>query len=52
MSKYWTIVLPGALCGVAYYAYHYGGYLSYGIQRVLDPLLRLGRAVVNVIFGV
>ena len=52
MSKYWTFVLPVALCGVAYYAYHYGGYLSYAIQRLIDPLLRLARALANALFGV
>ena len=52
LSKYWTIVLPGALCGVVYYAYTTGGYFSQWIQRLVDPLLWLGRAIANTIFGV
>ena len=52
MSKYWTLVLAGALCGVAYYVYNSGSYLGYLIQRLVDPLLRFGRAITNAIFGV
>ncbi len=51
MSKYWTIVLPCALCGVGYYGYHSGGYLGNAIQGVIDPLLELGRALANALFG-
>lgn len=52
MSKYWTIVLPVALCSVVYYAYSNGGYFSRGIQALVDPLLRLAMSIANTIFGV
>ena len=52
MSKYWTIVLPCALCGVAYYTYTSGGHFSQWFQRLVDLLLWLGKAIANTIFGV
>ena len=51
MSKYWTMVLAGAFCGAVYYVYNSGSHLSYLIQRLVDPLLRLGRGITNAIFG-
>ena len=52
MSKYWTIALPAALCGLAYYAYQGYGFIPEWIRGLLDPLIELGKAIVNFIFGV
>ena len=52
MSKYWTIVLPLAVCSVIYYAYSSGGYFSRGIQYLIDPLLKIVKSIANAIFGV
>jgi hypothetical protein len=52
MNKYWTIVLPGALIAVIYYAYSSPGFVSRKVQAIVDPLLRFGHAIVNFIFGV
>jgi len=50
-SKFWVIVLPTALCGIIYYAYSQTGFFAQWIQGLVDPLVNLGQAIVNVVFG-
>jgi hypothetical protein len=51
-SKFWIFVLPAMLCGVIYYAYSKGGFISQWVRGIVDPLLHLAQAIVNIIFGV
>ena len=51
ISKFWLIGLPALLLGTIYYVYGQGGFFSRWVQRIVDPLLHLGQAIVNTIFG-
>ena len=50
-SRFWVIVLPAALCGIIYYAYSQTGFFARWIQGIVDPLINLAQAFVNVVFG-
>ena len=52
MSKYWTIVLPAALCAIGWLAYNAGGFCGNWAQGLLNPLLNLGAWILNFIFGI
>ena len=52
MSKYWTIVLPAALCAIGWVAYTAEGWFGKWSQSLLDPLLKLGAWILNFIFGI
>ena len=51
-SKFWILVLPALLCGIIFYAYSKGGFFSQWVRGLVDPLLHLAQAIVNIIFGV
>jgi ABC-type uncharacterized transport system permease subunit len=50
-SPFWTIVLPLLLCGAIYYAYGKGGFISKWVQGIVDPVIGLVHAIVNMISG-
>ena len=51
MNLFWTVWLPLLLIAIIWYGYNTGGFVSGWIQRVTDPLLRLGSSILNFIFG-
>ena len=52
MGGFWYIVVPGVIFGVIYYGYNSGGFLAEWTQRIFDPLIKLGAAILNFIFGI
>ena len=52
MSLFWTVYFPLFVIAVIWYGYSSGGFTGEGIQNMINPLLRLGSAILNFIFGV
>ena len=52
MSKYWTIVLPAALCTIGWLAYTAEGWFGRWAQNLLKLLLNVGAWILNFIFGI
>jgi ABC-type uncharacterized transport system permease subunit len=50
-NKYWIFIMPVLLCGIIYYAYNKGGFISEWLRGLVDPLIHLGQGIVNVLFG-
>ena len=51
MSTFWTLWIPIILIAVFWYGYNAGGFIGEWLQGLIDPLLNLGRAILNFIFG-
>ena len=39
MSKYWAVVVPGALGAVIFYSYSAPGYVGSFVRAIVDPIL-------------
>ncbi len=52
MSLFWSVWFPLILIAAIWYGYTSGGFIGGWIQRLVEPLLWLGRAILNFIFGV
>jgi len=50
-NRFWILGLPVLLGGIIYYAYSKGGFFSRWVQSIVDPLIGLVQAIVNMIFG-
>ncbi len=52
MSSFWYIFVPAVLLGVIFYGYNSGGFVADRIKGIIDPLMKLGGAILNFIFGI
>lgn len=51
MSKYWAVIVPGALGGVLFYAYSATGYVGRMVRSAVDPILVPILELTRTIFG-
>ncbi len=51
MSQFWIVWLPLFVIAVIWFGYNSGGFIAEWVQRLIDPLLRIGGAILNFIFG-
>jgi len=40
ISAFWTIVLPALIFGLLYFAYNSTGWVSFRVQKMLDPIVQ------------
>lgn len=50
ISSFWTIVVPGMLIGLIYYAYNSPGWLSLRVQSMLNPIIEPVMRWINSVF--
>ena len=51
VSKYWAVIVPGALGGVLFYAYSAPGYVGRMVRTAVDPILVPILELTRSIFG-